>query len=77
MIGLAIATLSFETAVEVTVEVQDNVYVLAVNEKNDTKRGGLFSSTKNLTLPNGVNQIVFATTHILKMAASMRRSEVQ
>ncbi|MEM0911828.1 MAG: DUF2057 family protein, partial [Pseudomonadota bacterium] len=45
---------------DVTIKFEENVSILAVNqEKPDTKRGGLFSSSQSVTMPNGENQIVF------------------
>ncbi|OLQ95551.1 hypothetical protein BIY21_06160 [Vibrio ponticus] len=47
---------------EVTINIPDNVQVLAVNAEKPDLEGGLFSSTKSITLANGENQVVFRYT---------------
>ena len=60
-IVLLIATLFISTNVlaQVTLQIPDSITVLAVNAAKPELEGGLFSSTKTLTLPDGENQVVF------------------
>lgn len=44
---------------DVEIEVPSSVDILAVNEASPDLSGGLFSSHKTLTVPDGQNQIVF------------------
>ncbi len=56
--ALALAMSSMASA-DVTVSVPDNVSVLAANGKTVELSGSFLASEKTLTLPDGVNQIVF------------------
>ncbi|KJY84502.1 hypothetical protein TW81_02950 [Vibrio galatheae] len=44
---------------EVTIAIPDTIDVLVANDNKPELSGGLFSSTKTLTLPDGQNQILF------------------
>ncbi|GAK86335.1 putative secreted protein [Vibrio ponticus] len=50
--------LTATASAQVNIEIPDNVQVLAVNAKRAHVEGGLFSSTKTLTLEDGENQVV-------------------
>ncbi|WP_194436922.1 DUF2057 family protein [Vibrio fluminensis] len=46
----------------ITINIPDNVQVLAVNAEKPDVEGGIFSSIKSLTLADGENQVVFRYT---------------
>ncbi|HCE1775208.1 TPA: DUF2057 domain-containing protein [Vibrio parahaemolyticus] len=55
-LALAMSGMAFA---DVTVSVPDDVSVLAANGEKAKLSGGFFASEKTLTLPDGVNQVVF------------------
>ncbi|WP_375145349.1 DUF2057 family protein, partial [Vibrio parahaemolyticus] len=55
-LALAMSGMAFA---DVTVSVPDDVSVLAANGEKAKLSGGFFASEKALTLPDGVNQVVF------------------
>ncbi|MBR9786803.1 MAG: DUF2057 domain-containing protein [Vibrionaceae bacterium] len=55
-LALAMSSIAFA---DVTVSVPDDVSVLAANGEKVKLDGGFFASEKTLTLPDGVNQLVF------------------
>ncbi len=59
VLGAILGGLSFSSLAAVSVQVPDSIDLLAANEAKPQLDGGLFSSTKTLTLPDGENQIVF------------------
>ncbi|ANQ23231.1 hypothetical protein BA893_16305 [Vibrio natriegens] len=59
--ALALAMSSMALA-DVTVSVPDDVSVLAANGEKVKLDGGFFASERTLTLPDGVNQVVFRFT---------------
>lgn len=63
---LAIAFIGFSAsaAADVTITFPTDVEMLAVNSEKPEMNGGLFSSTKSITLPDGENQIVFRYTPV-------------
>lgn len=61
--GLAALTCANIAMAEVKLVFPDTVDIIVANEYGvNMKSGGLFSSTKSVTLPDGVNQIVFRFT---------------
>ncbi|PFG58505.1 hypothetical protein ATG66_1055 [Vibrio sp. ES.051] len=58
-LALAMSGMAFA---DVTVSVPDDVSVLAANGEKAELSGGFFASERILTLPDGVNQIVFRFT---------------
>ncbi|EDP59663.1 DUF2057 domain-containing protein [Vibrio sp. AND4] len=56
--ALALATSGMAFA-DVTVTVPDDVSILAANGEKVKLSGGFFASERSLTLPDGVNQVVF------------------
>ncbi len=59
VLGALLGGLSFSSLAAVTLQVPDSIDLLAANEAKPQLDGGLFSSSKTLTLPDGENQIVF------------------
>ncbi len=58
---------------EVKIEFVGSVDMLAVNEsKPEIKSGGFFSGIKSITLPNGVNQIVFRYNAFFDIAGEVQ-----
>ncbi|HCZ9550603.1 DUF2057 domain-containing protein [Vibrio alginolyticus] len=55
-LALAMSGMAFA---DVTVSVPDNVSVLAANGEKAELSGGFFASERTLTLPDGLNQVVF------------------
>ncbi|EPP2132799.1 DUF2057 domain-containing protein [Vibrio alginolyticus] len=55
-LALAMSGMAFA---DVTVSVPDNVSVLAANGEKADLSGGFFASERTLTLPDGLNQVVF------------------
>ncbi len=62
VLGALISSLSFSSLAAVSIQVPDSIDLLAANEAKPHLQGGLFSSSKTLTLPDGENQIVFRYT---------------
>lgn len=63
IVGLAALTCANIAMAEVKLVFPDTVDIIVANEYGvNMKSGGLFSSTKSVTLPDGVNQIVFRFT---------------
>ncbi|ANQ28497.1 DUF2057 domain-containing protein [Vibrio natriegens] len=58
-LALAMSNMAFA---DVTVSVPDDVSVLAANGEKVKLDGGFFASERTLTLPDGVNQVVFRFT---------------
>lgn len=58
-LALAMSSMAFA---DVTVSVPDDVSVLAANGEKVKLDGGFFASERTLTLPDGVNQVVFRFT---------------
>ncbi len=58
-IAISALTVSSLASAEVILEVPSDITVLAANQGKAKLEGGLFSSTKSITLPDGENQIVF------------------
>jgi len=58
-LALTISGIAFA---DVTMSVPDNVSVLAANGEKVDLSGGFFASERKLTLPDGVNQVVFRFT---------------
>ncbi len=61
---LSVLVMAFSTAVsaKVTIEIPNTIELLVVNGKKPQITGSFFSSTKNIELEDGVNQIVFRYT---------------
>ncbi|WP_117233836.1 DUF2057 family protein [Vibrio maerlii] len=57
--SIACSSITPYAVAEVTLEVPSDVTVFSANEKKPKLEGGLFSSTKTITLPDGDNQLVF------------------
>ncbi|MGR5238794.1 DUF2057 domain-containing protein [Vibrio alfacsensis] len=55
-LALAMSSMAFA---DVTVNVPDDVAILAANGEKVKVSGGFFASEKSVTLPDGVNQVVF------------------
>ncbi|MBD1577336.1 MULTISPECIES: DUF2057 family protein [Vibrio] len=55
----ALLCFSATAAADVTIKFPSNVDMLATNSADPDINGGLFASEKSVTLPDGVNQIVF------------------
>lgn len=63
IVGLAALTCANIAMADVKLVFPDTVDIIVANEYGvNMKSGGLFSSTKSVTLPDGVNQIVFRFT---------------
>ncbi|WP_047042093.1 DUF2057 family protein [Vibrio mexicanus] len=56
---LSALTLSTFAFADVTIKVPDTIEILNANGEKASLDGGFFSATKDLTLPDGENQIVF------------------
>lgn len=59
LLAFAALGLSTNALANVTISIPDTVEVLLVNEQKPQLDGGLFSSQKTVTLPDGENQILF------------------
>lgn len=59
LLAFAALGLSTNALADVTISIPDTVEVLLVNEQKPQLDGGLFSSQKTVTLPDGENQILF------------------
>lgn len=59
LLAFAALGLSTNALADVTISIPDTVEVLLVNEQKPQLDGGLFSSPKTVTLPDGENQILF------------------
>lgn len=59
LLAFAALGLSTNALADVTISIPDTVKVLLVNEQKPQLDGGLFSSQKTVTLPDGENQILF------------------
>ncbi|MDR9828221.1 DUF2057 family protein [Vibrio sp. FNV 38] len=57
--SLIVLSVSAHSMAAVTIEVPETISILAVNQEKADLSGGIFSSTKTLTLPDGQNQVVF------------------
>ncbi len=55
-LALAMSGMAFA---DVTVTVPDDVSILAANGEKVKLSGGFFASERSLTLPDGINQVVF------------------
>ncbi len=56
---LSALTLSTFAFADVTIKVPDTIEILNANGEKASLDGGFFSATKDLTLPDGENQVVF------------------
>ncbi|MGR5410058.1 DUF2057 family protein [Vibrio alfacsensis] len=55
-LALAMSSMAFA---DVTINVPENVSILAANGEKVKVSGGFFASEKTVTLPDGINQVVF------------------